>query len=255
MSTTASDTSMLDLLLETFIQQLLQQHQDSVVRDQVSVDVQQQQQLMLVDDLQESVRRVLCQLYEEQQQLLHRDIAAVHDEASIDHGSIINNKNKNSKQMKKMRLAKMENDWLWSGMMPALVQQFCDARTQVERGQEHLNALKQVMAALGHSSEQELRRIDQIKLTSSRAVDVLRPPLVKRPKEDEEEEQKSPSPHDNNDHDQRLAALSNNIVTQEHDKGSNDNDGDGADHGEKTRKKRRCCWSWKSLFGNHHRRH
>jgi hypothetical protein len=293
---------MLDFLLETFIQEALQSAED----DEFSDAVQGQHQQMLVEDLQESVRRVMRQLQQEQQLLLlqqqKRDAATVQEDSeSSDNGRINNNlkqmkKKKiqslvekaescddngsifsNSKPLKKKTkirsLVEMENDWLWSGMLPKLVQQLCDARLQAERGQAQLNALQQVMAAsLGHSStEQEVQPFDTLKLFSPAEVGPsLRSSLVPKRSQKEEEEQKSPANDSNNhdDHDHHVGATP--IVTAAADKkgssgssSSSDSDNDGtlkAGRGcedrphEETRKTRRRRWwsSLKSRFGNRH---
>ncbi len=243
---------MLDFLLESFIQKLQQQAQVAPV-------------MVLVEELHESVRQVICQHPEQQEQRQHQH-ATVQQEASSDNAD--NNddddNNTNTKDMK-MRLVEMENDWLWSVMMPELVQQLCDAHNQIESGQIHLNVLKQVMAALGHGdSEQEQqqrrrrRRIDKLELSS--VVVTGCPHVVNEQQEEEEEEQKSPAANENDDDHHRLGAYPN-VNEEEEDKSrsSDNNDGklkgggDDDDHCEKA-SKRRCWWSWKfRLFRNHRR--
>jgi hypothetical protein len=241
-------SKILDLLLESFIQKLQQQQQQSAQGD---FSPAQQQ---LVKELQESIRQVIYQHRVEEQQQRQQHAAVRQEEVNA-------GDNNGDNDFKMLRLAEMENDWLWSIMMPELVQQLCNAHIQVERGQIHLNAMKQVMAALaaGHDDDSEhqqqqkqQRRIDKQLLVSSRAAvgspHVL---LVKQHEEEEkEEEQKSPAAaHDHDDdHHHRLGALYPNVTEDEvvdKSRGSSDNDG----------KPKGRWWSWKSrLLGNHRHR-
>jgi hypothetical protein len=222
-STSAMKTStMLDTLLESFLLQLqellsrkgassISRHHDDDVRQQQSQSLPPQQQQRL-KKMRQSVRLVMCQ-HEDQHQddQLLRPIMDYEQDAPSD-------KNKNNNSTKVLRLAEMENEWLWSVMMPAMAHQLFEAHTQTERSQAHLNALKQVLA-LDRAEQGQRRGIDKRNLTLATGETNI---------------------NDSSDDDCKIKSR-----------------GDDQRR-EKARTARRCSWSWwKSLFGRrmNHQRH